>query len=215
MTVAFRPDRGAAGRSSSGAQQVACVLLVLAATVASAQQPLYRIVGPDGRVTYTDRPPTASNPSRSSSGPPAASLAAGLPSDLAAIVGRFPVQIYTGPGCDGCEEARALLRRRGVPYQERTISNARDAAELERLTRDRVLPSLMIGRQAIVGFRSAEWSGWLDAAGYPAVSRLPPGWRPAEPRPLTVTPEAPPRAPAESAPVAPPVSQPGPGGIRF
>jgi glutaredoxin len=215
MTAASRPDCGTAvACRASRTRQVACVLLLLMATTVGAQQPLYRIVGPDGRVTYTDRPPAAQTPSRPASGPTPGSLTAGLPSDLAAIVGRFPVQLYTGPSCSGCEQARALLVRRGVPFQERTVSNARDTAELERLTGDRVLPSLRIGRQVVAGFSTAEWSGWLDAAGYPAVSRLPAGWRPAEPRPLTVAPEAA-RVPAEPAPVAPPVSQPGPGGIRF
>jgi len=39
--------------------RVLCVALALAAAAAHAQRPLYRSIGPDGRVTYSDQPTAA------------------------------------------------------------------------------------------------------------------------------------------------------------
>jgi hypothetical protein len=193
-------------------------LLAGHSSTADAQQRLYKIVGPDGQVTYTDRPPPVPPGARVAqpvvaAAPPTATL----PADLAAVVTRYPVTLHTGPNCAApCTEGRNLLRERGVPFQERTVSTVRDVAELERVAGATSLPVLVVGRLPLVGFRQSEWVGYLDAAGYPATSRLPANYSPPAPIPLTppvaaaVPAAAPPPAPAAAAP-----TQPGAGGIRF
>ena len=203
-------------------------LIAAAAAAAAAQaQALYRIVGPDGRVTYTDRPPpgapaTAAAP-RAAASQPAGGASAGWPAPLRAAVARFPVTLYAAEGCPPCEEARRLLLRRGVPFAERRVRTEEDARRLEELTGGRLVPAATIGRQALSGFQEQEWQGWLDSAGYPRNRLLPPNWQPAPATPL-----APPSAAAAAAPAAsdaalrpppPPLPAvapgPGPGGIRF
>ncbi len=179
-----------------------------------ASKPLYRIVGPDGQVTFTDRPPTAAPAAVVAVPlPPSAPPTATLPADLAAVVQRFPVTFYRGADCPAaCTEARALLEQRGVPHVVRTVTTPRDTAELQRLTGAALLPSLTVGRQPLPGWRRADWSGFLDAAGYPEKSRLPAGYRMPDAAPLA----PPPAVAAASAPQAPPPPTPsGPGGIRF
>ncbi len=197
---------------------VACALVSLVAPPdALAQQKLYRIVDADGRVTFTDRPPPQTSAGARVATPQiaAAPPTAALPADLAAVVNRYPVTLYVGPNCPGCEEGRNLLKQRGVPFNERTVNTARDGVELQRLTAGATLPTLMIGRQPLLGFRSSEWIGYLDAAGYPATSRLPANYNFPAAAPLA----QPEREAAAAAPAPTPVATPaipsGAGGIRF
>ena len=40
------------------------------------------------------------------------------------------------------------------------------------------MPALTIGAQPLRGLSEADWTAYLDAAGYPRESRLPRGWQP-------------------------------------
>ncbi len=213
----------------------ACALAVtLAMWPAWAQ---YKVVQPDGRVVYTDRPPadgsskvTNVSPSKTAPAgarPPAAGAAAtaqlaGLPAELRAAVQRYPVTLYTTPECPPCDNGRRLLQQRGIPYTERRVVSEDDALALERLLGARTLPSLAIGAQPLRGFAEADWANFLDAAGYPRESRLPKGWKAADATPLVERVLAPAAAaaaplPAQPAPRAavPEPAAPTPGSVRF
>jgi len=177
----------------------ACATGALLATATQAQQ-VHRIVGPDGKVTFSDRAPEdkkAQSTVLSTASGGAASNPA-LPSELRQIASRFPVTLYTGESCSPCQQARQLLIQRGVPFTERSVNTNDDIDALRRLSGESTLPFGTIGRQQLKGFSDAEWTQYLDAAGYPAQSRLPKGYtQPA------ATPLAPAKAPAASAPDAP------------
>ena len=176
-----------------------CATGALLATAAQAQQ-VHRIVGPDGKVTFSDRAPEdkkAQSTVLSTASGGAASNPA-LPTELRQIASRFPVTLYTGESCSPCQQARQLLVQRGVPFTERSVNTNDDLDALRRLSGESALPFGTIGRQQLKGFSDAEWTQYLDAAGYPAQSRLPRGYtQPA------ATPLAPTKAPAASAPDAP------------
>lgn len=194
-------------------------------SVAALAQGVYRIVGPDGRVSYSDQPPPAANARPVVSGAPGAAggASAQLPFELRQVASRYPVVLYTSAECAPCNSGRNLLNARGIPYAERTISTNEDAEALKRLSGQASLPFLTIGSQQIKGYSDSEWTQFLDAAGYPKQSALPSAYRRAAPTPLVaVAPAAAPAPattaqsqPAEaSAPsVAPPVTN--PAGIRF
>lgn len=201
-----------------------CVLSALATPWAMAQG-VFRIVGPDGRVSYSDQPPPSANAQPVSGTAPAAVSGAPLPAELRQPVGRYPVTLYTSDGCPPCNRGRDLLNARGIPYSEKTVSSADDAAALKRLSGAGTLPLLTIGSQQIKGYSDSEWNLYLDAAGYPKQSVLPSSYRrPAatalvETAPVPKSPAQPteadrkrPPARAET-PVAPPVNN--PSGIRF
>lgn len=195
-------------------------------SVAVLAQGVYRIVGPDGRVSYSDQPPPAANakPVTGSAAGGSGSANAQLPFDLRQVATRYPVLLYTSSECAPCNSGRNLLNARGIPYSEKTISTNEDAEALRRLTGQTSLPFLTIGSQQIRGYSDSEWTQFLDAAGYPKQSALPSSYRRAAATPLVavqaeaVAPAATPR-PAQTAdapstsPVAPPVTN--PAGIRF
>ncbi len=156
----------------------ACVTLSLLASMAMAQG-VHRIVGPDGRVTYSDQPPPSGATVRQAGGGSAAASAAGapLPFELRQVANRFPVTLYTSSDCAPCNSGRNLLNARGVPYVERTVNTPEDTEALKRISGESSLPFLTIGGQQIKGYSDAEWTQFLDAAGYPKQSQLPANYR--------------------------------------
>lgn len=200
-------------------------LLLGLVSVSALAQGVYRIVGPDGRVSYSDQPPPAANarPVASGSSGAAGAANAQLPFELRQVASRYPVVLYTSAECAPCNSGRSLLNSRGIPYSERTISTNEDAEALRRLSGQLSLPFLTIGSQQIKGYSDGEWTQFLDAAGYPKQSALPPSYRRATPTPLVAVAPAAAPAPATTAQtqpseapapsVAPPVTN--PAGIRF
>ncbi len=207
------------------ARKLCTLALLLAATGAAAQQ-VYRHLDPSGRAVYTDQPPAANAKPAAARGQasPSALNTAGLPYELRQVVQRYPVMLYTSAECGPCDTGRSLLTTRGVPFDERTIRTPQDTEALQRLSGQTSLPLLAIGTQQLKGFSDAEWSQYLDAAGYPKSNQLPAGYQLPPAAPLVAQQEAPaPRAeratpaPALAAP-APAAQGPtpsNPAGIRF
>lgn len=167
---------------------------VLVSFAVQAQQ-VYRIVGPDGRVTYSDQPPqpNANVKVTTGTGAAAGSTAQSLPFGLQQVVSRYPVTLYTGSECPPCVAGRGLLIQRGVPFTEKTVVTPEDGEALRRLSGNQTLPFLTIGSQQLRGFSDTEWVQFLDAAGYPKTSQLPSSYRNAPATPLVAVqrPEAP------------------------
>lgn len=197
---------------------------------ANAQQ-VYRIVSPDGKVSFSDQPPPASSNAKTTasagrSGVGSSTASATLPYELRQIVNKYPVTLYTSATCAPCASARSLLSGRGIPFAEKTIATPEDGRALQRLSGDSMLPFATIGGQQLNGFSDAEWTQFLNAAGYPATSVLPANYRQAAAAPLVAVAAAPsaataaastasagrPALPVEAPPAA---SANNPAGIKF
>ena len=168
-------------RSPQAPRTIARTSLLLVALMACAAPALaqYKVVGPDGKITYTDRPPTSTEgkatPLAGKGGSSGTSVSdVPLPLDLRQAVTRYPVTLYTATGaCDVCTSARQLLRNRGVPFAEKQVLSAEDNEALQRLSGGQDVPTLTIGTQTLRGLSPDIWTSYLDAAGYPKDSRLP------------------------------------------
>jgi glutaredoxin len=190
-------------------------------------QTVYRIVGADGKVTFSDKPPVNADQGKvASTGIGAKTDSSGtvLPLELRQVVSKYPVVLYTSAKCAPCDAGRTLLMSRGVPFSERTVSTQEDSEYLQRLTGDNSLPYLTIGSQRIKGLSDLEWTQYLDAAGYPQKSTLPAAYKYAAPAPLVTVQKAPAAKVEEKAPVPvadpaanrpPPPSPSNPAGITF
>ena len=176
----------------------AALALALLAQSTWAQQ-LYRQVGPDGRVSYSDQPPAASSVGTTTSAGPGAASSAALPYELRQVAARYPVVLYTSKDCAPCAPARNLLAQRGIPFAERSVDTFEDNQALLRLSGANSLPLLTIGNQQLKGFSEAEWGQYLTAAGYPKSSQLPAGYRQAPATPLVAQQAAPAASPAPAA----------------
>lgn len=196
--------------------------------VAASAQQVFRIVGPDGKVTFSDQPPSPSTNARVTAAPSEGNRAAAtvsLPFELRKVAGQYPVTLYTGDKCGPCASAKSMLTTRGIPFAEKTVTTNEDTQVLQRLSGDSSLPFLTIGSQQLKGFSDAEWSQFLDAAGYPKSSVLPASYRQVAATPLVAVNAPAATGPADAtaarpaAPVAnttPTPPQPSnPSGIRF
>jgi glutaredoxin len=190
---------------------------LLAPFDAAAQQ-IYRFVGPDGRITFSDRPPAEPGARAGSAAGPAVSSGsdtAALPFELRQAAQAYPVTLFSGPECGPCEQGRSMLRSRGIPFSEKTVSTNEDIESLKRLAGVATLPVLTIGGQQLKGYSQFEWTQFLDAAGYPSTSQLPAGYRAPAATPLVAVQDvkqparqaaAPVEAPEPAAPPPPPAN---------
>jgi glutaredoxin len=204
-----------------------CLAMLASLTVfstAQAQQ-IYRIIGANGRVTFTDVPPVNTPPQSVTLVAailiPGTANTTGLPFDLQQIALKYPVTLYTTNNCPTCEQGRRYLMSRGVPFAEKTVNSPEEVTAFLKLSGDSPMPYLTIGSESIKGYIEGDWSVYLTAAAYPISSQLPPGYRYANSaplidrsQPLTPAPEVTTQAPAETAP-PPSASADNPTGIKF
>jgi len=177
-------------------------LLIALACAMPAHAQLYKWVGPDGKVNYTDTPPPPNAKQVEQRSVPAPVVTTGLPFELAEAVRNSPVTLYTTANCGACDEGRKLLQARGVPFNERTVTTNDDIARLRAAGGDSQLPFLVVGRHRQQGFEPGQWNTLLTTAGYPATSMLPRGYAASKPEPA-----APPPAPAQTAAAETPARQ--------
>ena len=211
----------------------ACLLSTLVAP-ALAQ---YKWVSAGGTVTYSDLPPPAGITAQTLSRTGLVKRdEAALPTGLASAAGKYPVVLYTTRDCAPCQQARALLVKRGVPFTEKTVQTQADADAFKRIGFEQpAFPAMSVGRERTTGLQTDDWERLIDAAGYPKSASLPPGYRhppaqslsprhAAKPVPESIDPEAarsaeidPEINPAKSAPSAQlrPGPQTGVTSLRF
>lgn len=171
----------------SPAARVAAALATLAALLAggaASAQTTYRWVDPaSGRTVFSDQPPPAGVRkivSRESAEPE--NDTAPLPFATRQAAEKFPVILYTAADCgDSCQQARALLNGRGIPFTEKQLQSNADIAELkQRIGEEAMAPTVAVGRQFNRGFDAVAWNKLLDLAGYP--KNAPYGAKPSEVR---------------------------------
>jgi glutaredoxin len=212
-----------AGKAMKSTVSYWSLLLLLCAASAHAQ--LYKWIGPDGSITYSDTPPpraAALLDKKPAIDGEAADVR--LPYELAQAVKGNPVTLYTTAHCPACDEGRKLLAARGIPFTEKTVTGNDDIAQLKQAGGDAQLPFLTVGRNKQQGFESGAWNNLLNAAGYPQTNHLPKNYR--NPQAQSAAPKPQPAAadqPADSArkapnargEQAPPAAGDTPPGFRF
>jgi glutaredoxin len=156
--------------------QSCSMLLLLCAAAAHAQ--LYKWVGPDGKVTYSDAPPPASAKRVETKPLPVdGGVASDLPFELAEAMKGNPVTLYTTRDCPPCDEGRKLLTERGIPFVEKTVNSNEDIAQFRQAGGEGNLPLLVVGRAKERAFEPGTWNNTLTSAGYPESNRLPKSYR--------------------------------------
>jgi glutaredoxin len=126
-------------------------LAILSAAPAGAAQ-LYRWVDDKGNVEYRDTPP----PSSAKKVEELRSIPTGPQSSH--------VTLWNSNCGAPCEQGRAYLTRRGVPFAE--MDPANDIEAFKRLTGGTDVPVLFVGTTRINGFNEKIWESALDSAGY-------------------------------------------------
>ena len=145
---------------------------IAAITVASgalAQAQVYRYTDADGRVVYSDRPPTTAVKNLQTKKLGSNFISTSEPGYAAALAAeRFPVTLYTFQCGEVCQNAESLLNKRGVPFTIVDVSAAEGQTRLQAVASEGVAPVLTVGdKQVAKGYSEARWQAMLDEAGYP------------------------------------------------
>jgi glutaredoxin len=147
---------------------LAAVMLLFATAVAAQA---YRWVDKDGKVHYTQTPPPpaqATSVQKRSAGGSVVESGSQLPYATQQAAKNHPVTLYTAEVCvEACQNARALLSQRGVPFREVAVADEKDRAELKKVSGGDEVPVLVIGKQVNKGYLAETWHSALDSAGYP------------------------------------------------
>ncbi len=166
--------------TSSLAAGLLTLTLLTSATV-DAQTTFRWVDKATGQTVYSDKPPPAgvkySTHGKALSGPDepqdsAGSTPAATTSPSYAIrqaAANYPVEFYSTPDCgDPCQQARAILNGRGIPFAEHSITTQEAFSEFEqRFGKSARFPTVRVGQERFVGFEPGAWNGLLDLAGYP------------------------------------------------
>ena len=157
------------------AAMLAAVFTLCAASV-QAQQ-MYRWTDEQGRTHITDTPPPASAKGVQKKGAATAKATeAQAPFGLAEAQRDFPVVLYTSPPCkQPCDDARAALNQRGVPFREVQVWDEASQEQLKKVAGNtEEVPVLTVGRSVQKGFSQDAFDALLDSARYPRAGALKP-----------------------------------------
>ena len=135
---------------------------------------LYRWVDESGSVHYSDIPVAVPSIEKKKLGAGPADPDAGLPYEIRRAKQNFPVVLYVAENCgEICQEARDLLRKRGVPFEEKNLKTQEDFAAFKQLSGNEGVPSLAVGKVWLKGLQARQWNDELGAAGYPDIPTKP------------------------------------------
>ncbi|MEI7679078.1 MAG: glutaredoxin family protein [Betaproteobacteria bacterium] len=146
---------------------------------------MYRWVDDKGVVNYTPFPPPANikNVETKKFGGNTIQTSDGSFS-LQQATKNFPVTLYATDCGELCNNARAHLKKRGIPYQEKNPTAANEGEEFKKLSGGGMeIPLLVIGTlKTIKGYLASDWDATFDQAGYPSTAV--PGVKPAAKPPV-------------------------------
>ncbi|MBI3041290.1 MAG: glutaredoxin family protein [Betaproteobacteria bacterium] len=77
------------------------------------------------------------------------------------------VKLYTTADCGlNCTDAKQLLARRGINFQEIAVESPPQVEELKKMTGDTIVPVLHLGQFWLRGYNPEDYERALDKAGY-------------------------------------------------
>jgi len=139
---------------------------------------MYRVVGPDGRITYTDQAPQGKSTSvKEVSIPsypepqrwqaPAPTSGATSPSSSRGEASASPANelvMYASQSCGYCKQARSHMKAKGIAYREVDVGKDKaGAAEFARLG-GKGVPLFSLGRQTLAGFSADSFDAFLRSS---------------------------------------------------
>ena len=161
-------------------------LLLLAAFATSViGAEMYRWVDDKGVVNYTPFPPPANIKNVETKKFGGNTIQTSDSSfSLQQATKNFPVTLYATDCGELCNNARAHLKKRGIPYQEKNPTAPNEGEEFKKLSGGGMeIPLLVIGTlNTIKGYLASDWDATFDQAGYPSTAV--PGAKPAAKPPV-------------------------------
>jgi len=142
---------------------IAVALLCIGSLITHADT-LYKSVGPDGKITYSDKPPSSGNVQKKLTirNLPSTQLPASALSKLAqtdkknatnnAKANAGSVTLYTASWCGYCRQAKAYLASQKINYREVDIETQDGMVEFSQAGGSGGVPLLIAGKESLEGF---------------------------------------------------------------
>jgi len=144
---------------------VFCIALGVTATAGA--QTVYKSVGPDGKVVYSDSPPVDGKnarklkfdklPASPLPAPARASVDQLKRSSSTAVPVTTAVVLYSASWCGYCKAAKAYLGARGIAYREIDVDTESGQAAYAQAGGGNGIPLLVAGGQRVQGFSQAAY----------------------------------------------------------
>lgn len=145
-------------------QRLLLLALILLAPLSYAA--VYKWKDASGNIVFSDQPPPNQKAEQREIKPNVMQTSGGNFNTREAMR-RNPVTLWSNSCGEPCDEARALLGKRGVAYSLRNPeASPADFEALKKLVGSATVPVLQVGGKTLTGFSAASWAGVLDEAGY-------------------------------------------------
>lgn len=139
---------------------LALLLLMLAAFGQGAQAQIYKVVGPDGKVSYSDKEPQAEKAEKlkiqTYSGTPSVS-------SLDASVKR--VTLFSAQWCGHCRAAKAYFNKNKIAFDEWDTDKSYYAQRKMKEFGTKSVPVILVGNQKMIGFSPESFEAMRGKAG--------------------------------------------------
>jgi glutaredoxin len=147
---------------------IAATLVALAVAATAAEKTLYKAVGPDGQIIYSDKPPTQGRVEKTMKfeNLPATPLPVARSAYLewlktrpstAAAPPAGDVHLFSAAWCGYCRRAKAWLGAKGVAYREFDVDTNAGMAAYAAAGGGKGVPLLVKGGQRVQGFAEAAY----------------------------------------------------------
>lgn len=156
------------------------LLLISAANAAPNTTTLYKSVGPDGKIDYSDRPPTEGRIEKTfqfdnlpSSAVPDLSHSyveqlRRMKASQAASAPTRGVVLYAASWCGYCRSARAFLGKKGIAYQEIDIDSPSGKEAFAQVSGGGGVPLLLATNQRVQGYSLGAYEAFFASLKPPA-----------------------------------------------
>jgi glutaredoxin len=134
---------------------------------------LYKSVGPDGKIIYSDKPPASGNVQKTLSFKhlPSTQIPASTSARLAQLrnnktasnpkINAGKVTLYTASWCGYCKQAKAYLASQKIDYREIDVESEDGMVEFSQAGSGGV-PLLVAGKESVRGFSSEAYDAILN-----------------------------------------------------
>lgn len=155
--------------------------LILLLAAVCAQAAIFRVTGPDGKVTYTDAPPANVSGSKntvkevpiSSYTGPAQQGSLKAQPDWTELLKRKPeeppkaikVVMFSAEWCGYCKQAKAYMQAKNIAFNELDIEKNASARQEYQKLGGRGVPYFVIGSRTLAGFSPDAFDATLREAG--------------------------------------------------
>lgn len=141
-------------------QGAALIFLTLAVFGLEAQAEIYKIIGPDGKVSYSDKEPQSEKAEKLK-----IQTYSGTPSVSSLNTAFKRVTLFSAQWCGACRKAKAYMASHKIAFDEWDIDTSSYAQAKMKEFGAKSIPVILVGDQKMIGFTPEKFEAMRNKAG--------------------------------------------------